>query len=80
MATGRMRRAIARGHIPPTSTGPAPQPATVRVLNAGEEDAEIRITAANLSIVPVVVQQSRLDSRPAEVALLGTRVDAGVPG
>lgn len=44
---GRTQWAIAEGYIPPRSTGTAPQMTsheTVCVLNAGERDAEVRIT------------------------------------
>ncbi len=44
---GRRRWAIAEGYIPAESTGPEPQMTsheTVCILNAGDGDAEIRIT------------------------------------
>lgn len=44
---GRRRWAIAEGYIPEESTGPAPEMTsheTVCILNAGERDAEVRIT------------------------------------
>lgn len=44
---GRTRWAIAEGHIPPSSTGPAPElesHETVCILNAADRDAKIRIT------------------------------------
>lgn len=46
-AIGRTRWAIAEGYIPPGSTGPSPQMTsheTACILNAGETDANIRIT------------------------------------
>jgi hypothetical protein len=44
---GKTRWAIAEGYIPATSSGPAPQMTsheTVCILNAGDEDADVRIT------------------------------------
>lgn len=44
---GRRRWAIAEGYIPAESTGPEPQMTsheTVCILNAGDRDADIRIT------------------------------------
>ena len=49
MATpiGRTRWAIAEGYIPPASHGPAPEMLsheTACLLNAGDDDAQVRIT------------------------------------
>lgn len=46
-AIGVKRWAIAEGYIPATSTGPEPEMTsheTVCILNASEQDAEVRIT------------------------------------
>lgn len=46
-AIGKKRWAIAEGYIPPRSTGPEPQMTsheTACILNAGDQDAHVRIT------------------------------------
>ncbi|MDX1658430.1 MAG: sensory rhodopsin transducer [Nitriliruptorales bacterium] len=47
MSTGSTRWAIAEGYIPEASTGPEPEMTsheTACILNAGDEDARVRIT------------------------------------
>ncbi len=119
---GRTRWAIAEGYIPGWSHGPAPEMTsheTACILNAGDQDAHVRITVfftdrepvgpyrltvparrtlhqrfneltapepipratphASVieSDVPIVVQHTRLDSRPARFSLLSTMAFAG---
>lgn len=66
---GRKRWAIAEGYIPEDSTGPAPEMTsheTVCILNAGERDADVRITVffadrepAGPYRVPVAARRTR---------------------
>ncbi|HTW65062.1 MAG TPA: sensory rhodopsin transducer [Bryobacteraceae bacterium] len=74
---GRRQWAIAEGYIPPYSHGPAPQMVSheaICILNSEDAEAHVdmMIFCVITSDVPIVVQHTRLDSRQAENALLGT--------
>jgi hypothetical protein len=64
---GHTRWAIAEGHIPGASTGPAPDNEEPEPVARDKDYASVIE-----SDVPIVVQHSRLDSRQAELGLLTT--------